>query len=107
MQTYFEALEILQEYIEEYQKLIVNSKINKYNSPLFLQYRSEIQDVIDFFNENKKEVPFSLYQEFQKVIQDLQENDQILLQILPEIKRFINLNHYRAKYPKDHWWWYS
>lgn len=106
MQKYLEALEILEEYLQEYQNLLNQTRINKYNAPLFLQYRSEIQDIIDFFQENKKEIPFSIYQDFEKIISNLQEDDEKLVQIIPEIKRLINLAHYKSKYPKDHWWWF-
>lgn len=106
MQKYFELFELLEEYIRDYQRLIIQQKIDKYTCPLILQYRSEIQEIIDFFNENKDDIPFNLYQDFQKVIQNLQEYDNSFTQLIPEIKRMINLSHYRGKYPKDHWWWY-
>ena len=106
MQKYTEAFEILQEYIEEYKKILTENKLNKFNAPLLLQYRSEIQDLIDFFQENKEETPFSIYQDFQKEIILIQEYDQKLIELIPQIKTLINLNHYKNKYPKHHTWWY-
>ncbi|MCS7165288.1 MAG: hypothetical protein RMJ51_03295 [Candidatus Calescibacterium sp.] len=106
MQKYLEIFELLQEYITQYNRLMNQQKIDKYTCPLILQYRSEIQEIIAFIDENKDDISFNLYQEFQKIIQNLQEYDNKLVQLLPEIKRMINLNHYRTKYPKDHWWWY-
>lgn len=107
MQNYIEATELLEEYIEEYKKLLENQQLNKFNAPLILQYRSDIQDIIDFFYNNQENVPFSLYQDFQKLIEHIGEFDQKLVDIMPEIKRLININHYKNKYPQDHWWWYS
>jgi len=106
MNKYIEAISLLEEYIQDYQKLIQENKINKYNSPMFLQYRSEIQDIIDFFQENREIIPFSIYQDFEKIIPILKELDEKLSIIIPEIKRIINLSHYQKKYPKSHWWWY-
>lgn len=107
MQKYLEALDLLNEYLQEYHNILESSKINKFNAPLFLQYRSEIQELIQFFQENKEDIPFSLYQDFEKLISNLQETDQKLVEILPELKRFINFSHYRTKYPKEHWWWFT
>jgi len=104
---YIEAFELLQEYLEDYQKILNSKKIDKINSPLILQYRSDIQDIIDFFYEEKEEVPFNIFQDFQKIVENLKELDEKLVEILPEIKRLINLNHYKLKYPKEHWWWNS
>ncbi|MEN3015027.1 MAG: hypothetical protein ABDH21_03080 [bacterium] len=107
MQAYIEILDLLQEYLDDYQKMVQEKKINRYNAPLFLQYRSEIQDLIDYFEQNKEIIPFSIYQDFQKLISSLIMADEELTHLIPEIKRFVNLSHYQTKYPKEHWWWYS
>jgi len=104
---YIEALDLLEEYLQDYQKLIKQQKLDRINSPLLLQYRSDIQDITDFFYDNREEVPFNIFQDFEKTISILKELDELLLNLIPEIKRLINLSHYRNKYPKKHWWWHS
>lgn len=38
----------------------------------------------------------------------LEEIDNNMLDLFQDIKRLIgNINNYRSKYPKHHWWWYS
>lgn len=107
MHKYIEILELFKENLEDYKKLL-NEKIDKFRAPLILQYRSEIQELIDYFENNQEEIPYSIYNEYKELLPSIQELDNIMLQRLQEIKRLItNIGNYKGKYPKEHWWWHS
>jgi len=107
MYKYVELLEFFKENLEDYKRLL-NEKLDKFKAPLIFQYRSEIQDIIDYFEEKKEEIPYSVYNEFNEVLKDLEELDNKMLNLFQDIKRLIgNIGNYRSKYSKHHWWWYS
>jgi hypothetical protein len=53
MYKYVELLEFFRENLEDYKRLL-NEKLDKFKVPLIFQYRSEIQDIIDYFEEKKR-----------------------------------------------------
>lgn len=107
MYKYIEILDLFKEILDDYKKLL-NEKLDKFKAPLIFQYRSEIQDIIDYFEDNQNQIPYSIYNEFKELLPTLEEIDNNMINIFQDIKKLIgNINNYRSKYPKHHWWWYS
>ena len=100
-------LELLKDYIRDYTRLL-EGQLNAYTAPLVLQYRSEIQDILDILCGGNPSVPFNIKQDAQLEAQRLQEYDQKLRQRLREIYALLgaSVRHYRGNYPREHWWWF-
>ena len=99
-----ELLDYLEEVIEDYMRYVENIGNNGMAATLLLNYRDEIQEILD---ELKFEKDLDL-QEYWRKIRDLDEIVRQKQQILVNEIGYDSFKQYQIIQdpPLSHWWWY-